>query len=214
VYSSYRRYTFYSIWGAELFTPNLMAEANRDAAEQWAQRAMSALAERNLQVAAKCCEKSLRLNPDDARVQSLRDRIAAAQAGEASPNGRAASPQRSSAGAEHSHRNADDLRGSGASQNAPPAARATSSPAQNGYAVPPSRPQASAQARPQASAQARPQASAQARPAANAPVNRPHTPEQAASVRTIKLAADYYEVLGVTKDATPEDIKRVRALFP
>lgn len=46
---------------------------------------------------------------------------------------------------------------------------------------------------------------------AHAPPVRPHTPEQAAIVRAIKAATDYYGVLGVAKDASAEDIKRVRS---
>jgi len=46
--------------------------------------------------------------------------------------------------------------------------------------------------------------------AAHTPPTRPHTPEQAAAARAIRNAADYYDVLGVAKDASAEDIKRVR----
>jgi hypothetical protein len=166
-----------------VFTPKKMSEANRDAAEQWALRAASAITDGNLDDALRFCEKSLHLNPHDPRVQSLKGRILAGQSGEGSPpsSGRAASPPQSSAGAAQSHRSADGL-------------RFPTAPANVASSV-----------RPRPVANTRPPGSMPT------PVLRPHTPEQAAAVRSIKIAADYYEVLGLQKNATPEDIKRVGA---
>ena len=174
-------------------------------------RATASMREGDLGAALRLAEKSLRLNPGDARVLELQRRIqaamTAADAGADSPvnspatpgSGRAASPPKSatSAGAERSHTGRPDgLRGSGGGA-------ASSAAAADGTAR--SRP--AAQARTAAPGGGAASSSASARN--HAPPVRPHTPEQAAAVRSIKAAADYYEVLGVAKDATAEDIKRV-----
>lgn len=172
-------------------------DANKEAAEAWAQRAAAAMKDGDLAAALRFCEKSLRLNPDDARVQSLRQRVVARQAGEDSPSSsaRASSPQQRSAGAEQSHRSADNLRshGQASSSSAPQAAGEGSANA--------------ARARPNVAARSAAGARQPSSVQPPAPL-RPHTPEQAEAVRAIKTAKDYYEVLGVTKNATSEDIKR------
>lgn len=182
-----------------------MAEANRDAAEQWAVRASAALREGDVSAALRFAEKSLKLNPDDNRVLELRSRAqAAAVAAAAGGGGGGESPAASSpatpgsgratsppASRSHHAGRADGLRGTGATPGVSAA------------------PSTTADGQPRARPAARPSGGAAAS-RAHAPPVRPHTPEQAAVVRAIKAAADYYEVLGVAKDASADDIKRVR----
>jgi DnaJ family protein B protein 12 len=198
---------------------SVISEVNKEQAEACASRGLRALAEGDFETAARLLAKAQRLHdlgPSvSASLAEARARLGGGSAGD-SPMPSPTSPP--------SARSSGTTAGAAAPSSAGGSAgdglrfRGTPSAGSSGAAAPASSGAASAGGSAAAAAAAARRAAqrgsggggsgATASAASGGASTRPYTPEQAAFVRKLKGAKDFYELLGVPRDADEDTIKR------